>query len=82
MNRRDDSQSTQVNEDETLAASDVSCEFFGTAEEVMARYTHCSLCGAHLHFSYFTDFGQNLTQETAKCPECGVRARQILHKLQ
>jgi hypothetical protein len=54
----------------------------GTAEEVMDRYCHCALCGANLHFSHVTDFSRNLTQETARCPECGVKARQHIHKLQ
>jgi hypothetical protein len=57
-------------------------QFFGTAKEVVERYTHCALCGANLHFTHITDFAHNLTQETAKCPECGVKARQIIHKLQ
>ena len=26
--------------------------------------------------------GRNLTRETCKCPECGVKIRQVLHKLQ
>lgn len=55
---------------------------FGTANEVMARYTHCALCGANLHFNHITDFAKNLTQEIAKCPECGIKAREVLHKLQ
>ena len=57
-------------------------QFFGTTHEVIARYTHCALCGANLHFVHITDFSKNLTQETAKCPECGVRARRLMHNLQ
>jgi uncharacterized protein with PIN domain len=57
-------------------------QFFGTAKDVVARYTHCTLCGANLHFSHVTDFSRNLTQETARCPECGVQARQVVHRLQ
>lgn len=56
--------------------------FFGTAQDVLSRYAHCALCGAHLHFTHITDFSRNLTQETARCPECGVRARRVTHKLQ
>lgn len=55
---------------------------FGTARQVLERYQHCALCGAYLHFRYYTDFSKNLTHETAKCPECGVEARTVLHKLQ
>jgi DNA-directed RNA polymerase subunit RPC12/RpoP len=49
---------------------------------VMDRYSHCALCGAHLHFSHVTDFSRNLTQETSRCPECGIRARRVVHRLQ
>ena len=56
--------------------------FYGNSKEVVARYTHCALCGANLHFTHVTDFSRNLTQETARCPECGVKARQAMHRLQ
>ncbi len=56
--------------------------FFGTARQVMERYQHCALCGAYLHFRYYTDFSKNLTQENAKCPECGVEKTTVIHKLQ
>jgi len=62
--------------------SSVTNGFFGTAKDVVARYTHCALCGANLHFTHMTDFSRNLTQETAKCPECGIKARQVIHRLQ
>lgn len=55
---------------------------FGTAQEVVERYTHCVVCGANLHFTHVTDFSRNLTQETAKCPECGIKVRQMMHRLQ
>lgn len=55
---------------------------FGTSTEVVARYTHCALCGSNLHFTHITDFSRNLTQETARCPECGVKVRRAMHKLQ
>ena len=56
--------------------------FYGTAKDVVARYSHCALCGANLHFTHVTDFSRNLTQETARCPECGIKARQAMHRLQ
>jgi DNA-directed RNA polymerase subunit RPC12/RpoP len=61
---------------------DSMSQFFGTAKDVVDRYTHCVLCGANLHFSHQTDFSRNITQETAKCPECGVRVRSVMHRLQ
>jgi len=56
--------------------------FQGSAKDAVDRYTHCVLCGANLHFTHSTDFGRNLTHETAKCPECGIRAQSTLHRLQ
>lgn len=69
-------------ESDILNGDDVLRQFFGTAQEVLQRYAYCAYCGAHLHFNYATDFIRNLTQETAKCPECGVRSRRFVHRLQ
>lgn len=67
---------------EEAMSSESLSQFFGTAKDVMSRYSHCAICGAHLHFTHLTDFGSNTTQETARCPECGIRARRVTHKLQ
>lgn len=56
--------------------------YFGTAQDILSRYTHCAICGSNLHFSHVTDFSRNLTQETARCPECGIKVRAAVHKLQ
>jgi DNA-directed RNA polymerase subunit RPC12/RpoP len=77
MNERNDVPSEENPEGNTALS-----QFFSTAKEALARYTHCSVCGAHLHFTHVTDFSKNLTQETARCPECGVRARRHTHRLQ
>jgi uncharacterized protein with PIN domain len=77
MDERNDLPSEESHED-----SDAISQFFGTAREVVAKYTHCDLCGANLHFTHITDFSKNLTQETARCPECGTKARRIVHRLQ
>lgn len=68
--------------DETNEVNEEFSQFFGTAQEVVARYTHCGLCGANLHFTHITDFAKNLTQESARCPECAFKVRRIIHKLQ
>lgn len=57
-------------------------QFFGTAKQVIQRYSRCGVCMANLHFTHVTDFGKNLTHETARCPECGLKARHIVHRLQ
>ena len=57
-------------------------QFFGTAQDVIQRYSHCVLCGANLRFTHQTDFSRNLTQETAKCLDCGIQVRSVVHRLQ
>ncbi len=57
-------------------------DFLGTAEQVLSRYSHCTLCGSNLHFTHLTDFSRNLTQEIATCPECGQKERRVTHRLQ
>lgn len=59
-----------------------SPSWVGSTPEVLNRYSHCAICGSNLHFTYFTDFAKNMTEENAKCPECGVRAHRVVHKLQ
>jgi DNA-directed RNA polymerase subunit RPC12/RpoP len=63
-------------------AEEGNTPLFGSAPEVVQRYTHCALCGANLHFTHLTDFSRNVTQETAKCPECGLKVRRVMHRLQ
>jgi uncharacterized protein with PIN domain len=80
MDERNDMPSDESSE--TTDANENLAQFFGTARDVIQRYTHCVLCGANLHFTHLTDFSRNLTQETARCPECGVQARRVMHRLQ
>ncbi len=54
----------------------------GTMKNVIQRYSHCEICGGRLHFNYSTDFSRNTTHEKSSCPECGLDAKQILHRLQ
>jgi len=54
----------------------------GSLKNVVQRYSHCTLCGGRLHFNYITDFSRNTTHEKSSCPECGLDARQVLHRLQ
>lgn len=81
MDERNDTPENAT-ESQTAAETVGLSPTYGTAKEVVAKYTHCALCGANLHFTHVTDFSRNLTQETARCPECGVKARQAMHRLQ
>lgn len=65
-----------------VKAEDAFSDFYGSAKEIISRYTQCSLCGSNLHFTHVTDFARNMTQETAACPECNIKIRRVMHKLQ
>lgn len=54
----------------------------GALEQLVQNYSHCGECGARLHFNYYTDFSLNTTHEKASCPECGIEARKLMHRLQ
>lgn len=71
-----------LDNDEDGAKHFDSCSFVGPIKEVISKYTHCESCGSHLHFTYFTDFSRNITQESRRCPECNDASRKILHRLQ
>ena len=57
-------------------------QFIGPVEKMLKRYQQCPICGGHLHFSHTTDFNHNITHELAKCPECQIRIRKVVHRLQ
>ena len=69
-------------QNEVSQSSSLNAPVFNSAKDAIVRYSHCIMCGANLHFVHQTDFSRNLTLETAKCPECGVRARSVTHRLQ
>lgn len=54
----------------------------GSSKELIQRYSHCEICFGRLHFTYSTDYSRNTTHERSTCPECGVEAKQVLHRLQ
>lgn len=54
----------------------------GSSKNVVQRYSHCGICGGRLHFNYVTDYSRNTTHEKSSCPECGLDAKQVLHRLQ
>ncbi|MGE4106149.1 MAG: hypothetical protein AB7F66_02975 [Bacteriovoracia bacterium] len=84
MSQREDEMLDQelVESEGNLEGEDSFGRVFGSAKEMVDRYTHCGLCGGNLHFTHSTDFSRNLTMESAKCPECGVKVRSLMHRLQ
>lgn len=79
LNLLDETSETQVLDGASTASISSGV---GTTEQVVQKYSHCGLCGGRLHFNYVTDFSRNTTHEKASCPECGLEARQALHRLQ
>lgn len=54
----------------------------GKPRDLVELHNSCPACGSNLHMIHITDFIRNITQETAKCPECGIQTRKVLHHLQ
>lgn len=77
-----DEQNREETPEDTNNEQTPASPLLGTPREILSRYSHCAVCGGNLHFTHLTDFSRNLTQEIAKCPECGIRARNVLHRLQ
>ncbi|HTL11165.1 MAG TPA: hypothetical protein VL588_01675 [Bdellovibrionota bacterium] len=67
---------------EPMDAKDLLADFFGTPKDVLAKYSLCPMCGSNMHFHYLTDFATNRTQETARCLECAMKIRRLVHVLQ
>lgn len=57
-------------------------ECTGDPSDIMKKHLLCNLCGGHLSFNHLSDYQHGLIQETARCPDCGIRTRQRLHKIQ
>jgi hypothetical protein len=81
-----DDERNHLTDDEFEDSSEEAAAFQSSPEpdavRAVERYSHCHNCGANLHFSHVTDFIRNLTQETSRCPECGNKARRVIHRLQ
>ena len=93
QNRSNDPETDEIDEGiEALEAGEEEGEatqaafgptpLFGNAVELMHRYTHCVVCHSRLHFTHLTDFSRNISQETARCPECNLKVRRVTHRLQ
>ena len=63
-------------------AENTQAKWMGSTQDVLLHYTHCAACKSRLHFTYVTDFSRNLTQETARCPECHLQSHKMMHRLQ
>lgn len=72
----------ELDTDEVVAVEDVAAKVSTGAENAVKRHSRCPVCNSHLHFIYQTDFHQNLAYESVKCPECSIRIRRVLHRLQ
>lgn len=72
----------EIGGEEMAEEAETAPLFLYTSQEFLKKYSHCAICGSNLHFTHMTDFLKNLTQETARCPECGLQARRATHRLQ
>ena len=73
---------SELQNDQSALCFEEYKDCFGEPREMMKKHLLCTLCGGHLHFNHMADFRNNLIQETARCPDCGIRVRARLHKLQ
>ena len=81
MDEVNDLTTAETETDTEAEAAEVS-SFFGSTTDLVDRYSHCALCGSNLHFTHITDFTKDLTFETARCPECEIQVRKVMHRLQ
>jgi phosphohistidine phosphatase SixA len=56
-------------------------EYYGTIETVQKIITQCQSCGSKLVLSHLPDYKNLIVQETARCIECGVGNRKVIHIL-
>lgn len=54
-------------------------EYHGTIEDVEKKIEECEVCGSKLLLSHMPDYKNLLVQETARCMECGLGNRKIIH---
>ena len=54
-------------------------EYFGDAKQVKKLMDDCKLCGAKLVHTHLSDYKNLLVQESARCPECGIGGRKLIH---
>lgn len=56
-------------------------EYFGTIENVSKIINDCKSCGSKLILSHMPDYKNLIVQETARCIECGIGNRKVIHIL-
>ena len=42
----------------------------------------CPTCGSRLRLNYLSDYGLEISLESADCPECGHVEKDVIHRLQ
>ncbi len=54
-------------------------EYFGDVKSVKEKIENCPKCGSKLAMSHFSDVGNMLVQETARCTQCDFGQRKVIH---
>lgn len=54
-------------------------KYFGSPDDVKKKIENCPECGEKMIISHFSDSGNMLVQETARCHHCDFGQRKIIH---
>jgi hypothetical protein len=54
-------------------------EYYGDEKQVKKIINECKLCGSKLVHTHLSDYKNLIVQESARCPECGIGARKLIH---
>ena len=55
--------------------------FYGDAQDVKDKIETCPSCNEKLVLTHFSDTGNMLVQETARCTHCDFGQRKIIHSI-
>lgn len=54
-------------------------KYFGTPDDVKRKIENCPSCGEKMILTHFSDSGNMLVQETARCQCCDFGQRKVIH---
>lgn len=55
--------------------------YHGDAVDVKRQMDHCTLCQEEMVFNHQSDYTTLTVRETARCHNCGAKARKVIHVL-
>lgn len=54
-------------------------EYYGDINQVKRIIDECRVCGSKLIHTHLSDYKYMVVQESARCPECGIGERKLIH---